>query len=197
MDSGNWWWTGRPGVLRFMVSQRAAHNWLTELNWKKNPKLQFSPILFIVLISVQFSRSVIADSLRPMDFSTPSFHVQPIPRASSNSCPLSRWCHPTILSSVVPFSSCLKSFPASGSFPVNQVFTSGGQSFGASISKSFLPMNIQDWFPLGLTGLISLLSKDSQESFFSNTTVQKHQFFSPQLSLWSSSHIHTWLLEKP
>ena len=148
--------------------------------------------------SFQFSCSVVSDSLQPLGLQHARLPCpSPSPGVCSSSCPLSQWCHPTILSSVVPFSSCLKSFPASGSFPVNQVFTSGGQSFGASISKSFLPMNIQDWFPLGLTGLISLLSKDSQESFFSNTTVQKHQFFSPQLSLWSSSHIHTWLLEKP
>ena len=113
----------------------------------------------------------------------------------SNSCPLSRWCHPTISSSVVPFSSCLQSFPASGSFPVSQFFTTGGQSIGASASASVLPMN-EDWFPLGLTGLISLQSKGLSR-VFSNTTVQKHQFFGPQLSLWSNFHIHTRPLEKP
>ena len=106
---------------------------------------------------------------------------------------ISRWCHPTISSSVVPFSSCLQSFPASGSFPMSWLFTSGGQSIGAS--ASVLPMNIQGWFPLGLTGLISLLSKGCSR-VFSNTTVWKHQFFSSQSSLGSNSHIHTWLLEK-
>ena len=107
------------------------------------------------------------------------------PWACSNSCPLNRRCHPTISSSVVPFSSCLQSFPASGSFPMSQFFTSGGQSIGASASASVLPMNIQDWSPLGWTGLISLQSKGLSR-VFSNTTVQKHQFFSAQLSLWSN-----------
>ena len=117
-----------------------------------------------------------------------------IPRDCSNSCPLSQWCHPTISSSVVHFSSCLQSFSTSGSFPVSQFFASGGQSIGAS--ASVLPMNIQVWSPLGLTGLISLLSKGLSR-VFSNITIKKHQFFGSQLSLWSNSHIHTWLLEKP
>ena len=101
----------------------------------------------------------------------------PTPKACSNSCPSCWWCHPTISSSVIPFSSCLQSFPALGSFPMSQFFTSGGQSIGASASGSVLPMNIQDWFPLGWTGWISLLSKGLSR-VFSNTTVQKHQFFS-------------------
>ena len=104
--------------------------------------------------------------------------------------------HPTMLSSVIPFSSCILSFPASESFPVSQFFASGGQSIGISPSASVLPVNIQDWFPLGLSGWISLLSQGLSR-VFSNTTVQKHQFFGAQLSLWSSSHIHTWLMEKP
>ena len=120
----------------------------------------------------------------------------PTPRVYSNSCPLSQWCHPTISSFVVPFSFCLQSFPASGSFQRSQFFASGGQSIGASASASVLKMNTQDWFPLGWTGWISLQSKGLPR-VFSNTTVQKHQFFSTQLSLWSNSHIHTWLLEKP
>ena len=120
----------------------------------------------------------------------------PTPRIYSNSCPLRWWCHPTISSSVVPFSSCLQSFPASGSFPMSQFFTSGGQSIAVSTSASLLPMNIQDWFPLWLTSWISLQSKGLSR-VFSNTTVQKHQFFSTQPSLWSNSHIHTWLLETP
>ena len=112
----------------------------------------------------------------------------PCPRACSNSCPLSRWCHPTISSFVVPFSSCLQSFPASGSFLMSQLFASSVQSIGASTSASVLPMNNQDWFPLGLTDLISLQSKGLSR-VFSNTRAQKHQFFSAQPSLWSSSHI--------
>ena len=110
------------------------------------------------------------------------------------SCPSSWWCHRTISSSVIPFSSCLQSFPVSGTFPVSQFFSSGGQMIGVSASASVLPLNIQDWFPLGWTGWISLLSK-SPSRVFSNTTVQKHQFFSAHLSWQSNSHIHTWLLE--
>ena len=120
----------------------------------------------------------------------------PTPRAYSNSCPSSRWCHPTISSSVIPFSSCAQSFPASGSFPMSQFFASGGQVIGASASVTVLPMNSRDWFPLGLTGLISFQSQ-ALWRVFSNTTVQKHQFFSAQISLWLNSHIHTWQLEKP
>ena len=113
----------------------------------------------------------------------------PAPRVCSDSCPLSWWCHPTILSSVIPFS-CPQCFSASGSFPVSWFFASGGQSTGVSASASVLPMNIQDWFPLGLTGLISLQSKRLSR-VFSSTTVQKHQFFGAQPSLWSNSDIHT------
>ena len=117
------------------------------------------------------------------------------PRACSNSCPLSQWCHLTISSSATCFS-CPQSFPASGSFPMSQFFTLGGQNIGPSASASVLPMNIQGWFPLGLTGLISLPSKGLSRVFFS-TTVRKHQFFGTQPSLRFNSHIHTWLLEKP
>ena len=147
--------------------------------------------------SVQFSCSVMSDSLRPHGLQhsrTPC--PSPTPRACSNSCPLNRWCYPTISSSVIPFASCLQSFPASGSFPVSQFLTSGGKRIGASASASVLPMNIQDWFPLGWTGWISLQSKGLSR-IFSNTTVQKHQFFGVQLSSQSNSHIHTWPLEKP
>ena len=119
----------------------------------------------------------------------------PMPRACSNSCPPSQWCHPAMSSSVIPFSSRRQSFPASGSFPMNQFFASGDQSIGVSASISVLPMNNQDLFPLGLTDLI--LQAKGVSRVFSNTTVQKHQFFSAQLSLQSNSHIHTWLLEKP
>ena len=120
----------------------------------------------------------------------------PTPRNHSNSCPSSQWCHPNISSSVVPFSSCLQSFPASGSFPVSQFFSSGDRSIGVSASASVLPMNIQDLFPLEWTCWISLQSKGLWR-VFSNTTVQKYQFFSTQLSSQSNSHIHTQPLEKP
>ena len=148
-------------------------------------------------VLVQFSHSVMSDSSWPHELQ----HVRlpcpsSTPRACSNSCPSSRWCHPTISSSVIPFSSCLQSFPTSGSLPMSQFFTSDGQSIGVSASASVLPMNIQDWFLLGWTDWISLLSKGLSR-VFSNTTVQKHQFFHAQVSLWSDSHMHTWPLEKP
>ena len=131
----------------------------------------------------QFSRSVVSDSLWPhgLQHTRPPC-PSPTPRVYSNSGPLSQWCHPTISSSVVPFSSHLQSFPASGSFQMNQLFVSSGQSIGASASTSVLPMNIQDWFPLKWTGWISLQSKGLSRGF-SNTKVQKHQFFGIQLSL--------------
>ena len=148
-------------------------------------------------LSVQFSHSVMSDSLWPHE----SHHARPpcpspTPRVHSNPCPLSSWCHPTISSSVVPFSSCPQSFPASGPFQMSQLFTSGGQSIGVSASKSVLPMNTQDWPPSGWTSWISLQSKGLSK-VFSNTTVQKHQFFGTQLSSQSNFHIHTWPLEKP
>ena len=133
-------------------------------------------------LSVQFSRSAVSESLQPHGLQyTRLPRPSSTPRASSNSCPLSQWCHPTISSSVIPFSR-LQSFPASGSFQMSQFFTSGGQSIGVSASASVLPMNIQDWFPIGLTGWFSLQSKGLSR-VFSNTTVQKHQFFGTQLSL--------------
>ena len=119
----------------------------------------------------------------------------PTPGACSNSCPSCQWCHPTISSSVTLFSSCPQSIPASGSFPMSRFFTSGGQSIRISASTSILSMNIQDW-SLEWTGWISLQFKGLSR-VFSNTAVQKHQFFSAQLSLWSNSHIHIWQLEKP
>ena len=133
--------------------------------------------------SVQSSHSGVSNSLWPHE----SQHARPpcpspTPRVHSNSCPSSWWCHPAIFSSVVPFSSCLQSFPASGSFPMSQFFPWGGQSIGVSASASVPPMNIQDWFPLGWTGWISLQSKGLSR-VFSNTAVQKHQFFHAQLSL--------------
>ena len=151
----------------------------------------------VTFSSVQFSHSVVSNPLWPHE----SQHVRPpcpspTPRVHLNSCPSSRWCYPVISSSVISFSSCPQSLPASGSFPISQFFASSGQSFGASASASVLPMNIQDWFPLEWTGWISLLSKGLSR-IFSNTAVQKHLFFSAQLSLWSTCHIHTWLLQKP
>ena len=151
--------------------------------------------LYICLLLL-FSHSVTSSSLWPHGLqhtmlSCPS----PSPRACSNSCPLSRWCHPTISSSVVPFSSCLQSFPGSGFFLMNQLFASGGQSIWVSALASVLPINIQDWFPSGLTYLI--LQFKGLSRVFSNTTVQRHQFFSAQPSSWSNYHIHTWLLENP
>ena len=147
--------------------------------------------------SVQFSHSVVFNFLRPHGLEHTRLSCSsPTPRACSNSCPSSQWCHPTISFSVTPFSSCPQSILGSGSFPMSQVFASGGQSIGASASASVLPMNIQDWFSLGLTIWISLQSKRLSR-VFSNTTVQKHQFFDTQISLWFNSHIHTWLLEKP
>ena len=139
-----------------------------------------------------FSHSVMSDSLQPHELQhTMLPSPSPSPGACPSSCPSSRWYHPTTSSSVVPFS-CLQSFPASESFLMSQLFTTGGQSIGASASASVFTMNIQDWLPLGLTGLIS----KGLSRVFSNTTVQKPQFFSAHPSLWSNSHIHTWLLEK-
>ena len=133
--------------------------------------------------SLQFSSSVVSDSLQPHELK----HARPpcpspTPGVHQNPCPLTWWCHPTISSSVAPFSTCPQSFPASGSFQMSQFFTSDGQSIGVSASASVLPVNIQDWFSSGWTGWISLQSKGLSR-VFSNTTVQKHQFFGAQLSL--------------
>ena len=151
----------------------------------------------IHISSVQFSHSVMSDSLWPHE----SQHAgppcpSPTPGVHSNLHTSSRWCHPAISSSVIPFSSCPQSLPASGSFPMSQLFPWGGQSTGVSASTSVLPMNTQDWSPLGWTGWSSLESKGLSR-VSSNTTVQKHQFFNAQLSSQSNSHIHTWPLEKP
>ena len=147
--------------------------------------------------SVQFSHLVMSDSLQPHGLQ----HARlPYPslslRVCLNSCPLSQWCHPTISSPGIPFSSCPQSFPGSRSFQMSQLFTSGGQNIGVSASTSVLPKNTQDWSPLGWTGWVSMQSKGLSR-VFSNTTVQKHQFLGTQLSLYSNSHIHTWPLEKP
>ena len=145
----------------------------------------------------QFSCSVVFESLQPHE----SQHTRPpcpspTPRIYSNSCPSSRWCHPAILSSVIPFSSCPQSLPASGSFSMSQFFAWGGQRIGVSASTLVLPMNTQHWSPLGWTGWISLQSKGLSR-VFSNNTVQKHQFFGVHISSQSNSHTHIWPLEKP
>ena len=154
-------------------------------------------MLNIISHSVQFSRSVVSNSLRPHE----SQHARPpcpspSPGVHSDSRPSSQWCHPAISSSVVPFSSCSQSLPASESFPMSQLFAWGGQSTGVSASVSFPPKNTQDRSPSEWTGWISLQSKGLSR-VFSNTTVQKHQFFSVQPSSQSNSHIHMWPLEKP
>ena len=157
----------------------------TQLHIKKKKKthLRYEIVQKVSYVSVQFSHSVMFDSLWPHGLQ----HVRlpcpsPTPGVYSNSCPLSWWCHPTVSSSVIPFSSRHQSFPASGSFQMSQLFASGGQIIGVSASASVLPMNIQDWFSLGWTGWISLMS-NRLSRVFSNTTVQKHQFFGVQLSL--------------
>ena len=166
--------------------------------------MTYVQIIFILLNygpkvqdSVQFSCSVVSGSLQPHE----SQHARPpcpspTPGVHSDSCPSSWWCHPAISSSVICFSSCLQSLPASESFPVSQLFTWGGQSTGVSALASFLPKKFQGWSPSEWTGWISLQSKGLSR-VFSNTTVQKHQFFSTQPSSQSNSHIHTWPQEKP
>ena len=157
------------------------------------PKLSFNP----AFSSVQFSHSIVSDSLWPHEpqHARPPW-PSPTPGVHSNWRPSSQWCHPAISSSVVPFSSCPQSLPASESFPMSQLFALGVQSTGASALASFLPKKSQGWSPSEWTGWISLQAKGLPR-VFSNTTIQKYQFFGTQLSLWSNSHIHTWLLEKP
>ena len=153
--------------------------------------------LFRHFSSVQFSCSVVSDSLRPHELQhTRPPCPSPTPRVHSDSCPLSWWCHPAISSSVVPFSSCTQYLPASESFPMSQLFTSGGQCIGVSALALVLPKNTQDWSQLGWTSWISLQYKGLSR-VLSNTTVQMYQFFGAQLSSQSNSHIHAWPLEKP
>ena len=199
VDSGCWWWTGRPGVLQFMGSQSQtrlsdwtelspfwidflfgvrwvqfhssafffhsvfpideswSHNQntivdLANSKWHMNPNAQYSTIYSSQ--ASKFSCLVVSNFLWPHGLQHARFlYPSPTPRACSNSCPSNRWCHPTISSSVIPFSSCLQSYPASGSFPISQFFASSGQPIGVSTSASVLPMNIQDWVPLGLTSI--------------------------------------------
>ena len=205
------------GLWRFKVTKSCPWGPMPDSPWKDTPVLEligcrgFSFCLELPRAGARAPPAEIPQALQfssvaqscptlcdPKDCSTPGFsaHHQLPELAQTHAHQSSRWCHPTISSSVVPFSFCLQSFPASGSFSMSQFFASGGPSIGVSASTAVLPMNIQDWFPLGLTGLISLQSKGLSR-VVSNTTVQKHQFFGSQLSLWSSSHIHTWLLETP
>ena len=178
-------WDNIKILFQFMVYGFLKIGFLHVRQWRKDPLQTFS--------SVKFSRSVVSDSWWLHGHARLPC-LSPTPRVCSNSSPLSWWCHPTISSSGVPFS-CLQSFPVSGSFQMSQLFVSGGQSVGVSALASVLPVNIQDWSPLGWTGWISLQPKGLSKVFF-NTTAQKHQFFGAQFSLWSNSHIHTWLLEK-
>ena len=154
-------------------------------------------IIWVFLCSVQFSRSVVSDSLRlhKWQHSRPPC-LSPTPRVYPDSCSSSRWCHPAILSSVVPFSSCPQSLPASRYFPMSQLFAMRWSKYWSFASASFLPMNTQDWSPLGWTDWISFQSKGLSR-VFANTTVQKHQVFGPQLSSQSNSYIHTWPLGQP
>ena len=196
---GHCWWS----FPRFIISVGVAKEWWLSslfpsafIDWNASIKQTFfsSTIKFS---SGQFSRSVVSNSQqphKPQDSRPPC--PSPTPRVYPNPCLLSRWCHPTISSSVMPFSSCPQSFPASGSFPMSQLFTLGDWSVRVSASASVLPMNTQNWSPLRWTGWISLQSK-GLSIVFSNTTDQKHQFFSGQLSSRTNSHIHTWPLEKP
>ena len=189
------WESWEPLVQGCQGENRVLILWHFLPNWLVNFLLNIAFLRFLVS-RLLFSRSVVSNSLRPFELQ----HARlPCPSPSSgscsNSCPLSQWCHPTISSSVILFSFCLLSFPASVSFPMSWLFASGGQSTTASALPSVLPMNIWGWFPLRLTGLISLQSKGLSR-VFSNTTVQKHQFFDIQSSLWPNSHIHTQLLEK-
>ena len=162
-------------------------------DWKETGPEHEKPWIPFLL----FSLSVLSDSLWPHGLQCARLPWPSVfPSVCSNSCPLRWWCQPTISSSVAPLFSCPQSFPTSGSFPVSWLFTSGGQSIRASASAISLSSEYSGWFPLGLIGLISLLSKGLSR-VFSSTTVRKHPFFSPQSSLWSNSHIHAWLWEKP
>ena len=176
--------------MKFLLKQLLhSHFW-----WLVLTDLLFFSIYSQYISFVTFSS--VQSLSRVWLLATPWIAARQAPGVYSNSCPLSQWCHPAISSSVVPFFSCPQSLPASGSFPMSQLFTWGGQSIGVSASASVLPLNTQDWSPSGWTGWISLQSKGLSRAF-SNTTVQKHQFFGAQLSSQSNSHIHTWPLEKP
>ena len=202
LSEGGGWEANVNLLLAVILSQWKANTERDASSKKQgeiitNDWMQLIAFDLLHLSSVQFSRSVMSDSLRPHE----SRHARPpcssqTPGVYSNSCTSSWRCHPAISSSVVPFFSCPQSLPASVSFPMSQLFAWGAQTIGVSASASVLPMNIQDWFPLGRTGWISLQSKGLSR-VVSNTIVQKQQFFGAQLSSQSNSHIHTWPLEKP
>jgi len=189
---------GFPALHRLPEFTQINVHWVSNAIQPSHPlPPPYLPALSLTqFTSAQFSHSVVSDSLWPhvLQHARPPC-PSPTPRVYSNSCPLRWWCHPTISSSVVPFSYCLQSYPAPGFFPVSQLIASGGQRIGVLASVSVLPMNIRGWFLLGLTGLISLSKGLSR--VFSSTIIQKHQFFAAQPSLWFSSHFRTWLLEKP
>ena len=181
-------WLEEPQQL--MGSQRVRHDWVTNtsfnIDWNKHH--QFSSVQSLSRVWL-FATPWIAARQASLSITTNS-------RVHSDSHPSSRWCHPAISSSVIPFSSCPQSLPASESFPISQLFTWGCRSIGVSVLASVLPKNTQNWSPLEWTDWISLQSK-GRSRVFSSTTVQKHQFFDTQLSSQSNSHIHTWPLEKP
>ena len=184
-------------LFLWIVSDPQSHNECPH-NILSNAACVILTTLNLFGVTLLFSFSVVSNSLQLHGLQHSRLPCPPLSHGvCSNSYPFSRWCHPTISSSVVLFSSCLQSFPASGSFLMSRLCASSGQSTraSASASASVLLMNIQDWFPSGLTGLISLQTKGFSR-VFSNTTAQKHQFFDSQPSLLSNSHIHTWLLEK-
>ena len=181
-----------PGSSVHRILQARILEWVS-ISFSKDGKwiMSLREGAFCVTVSL----SVVPDSLQPYGVQHTRLPCpSPTPRACSNSHPSSQWCHPAISSSVIPFSSCPQSLAASEYFPMSQVFVWGGQSTGVSALASFLPKNTQDWSPSEWTGWISLKSKELSR-VFSNTTVQKHQFFGPQLSSQSNSHIHTWPLE--
>ena len=198
VNSGSWWWTGKPGMLQSMGSQRVERlNWRLIITSCFSPKhMEQNPITAIPWIWVLITYQTKETSRNSEQWSGCLLKTRPRSQSSTLTSNFYFDANPIISSSIIPFCSCLQYFPAWRSFPMSRLFTSGGQSIGASASASVLPMNIQDWFPLGLTDLISLLSKGLSR-VFSNTTVQQHQFFGAQPSLWSKSFTHTWLLEKP
>ena len=188
------WFTYRIlSQIGFSRSRYWGGLWCAEIYYRIQIQCKEAGQITKQISSVQFSHPVVmSDSLPPHGLQHARLsHPSPTPGTCSNPRTSSWWCHQTISSSVVPFS-CLRFFPASRTFPMSQFFTSGGQRIGASASASVLPVNIQDWFPLGLSSLISLQSKGLSR-VFSKSTVEKYKFFSAQLSLWSYCQIHTWL----
>ena len=192
MERGAWWVTVHRGANSWirLTKHTGTHSlclWAVAGRWQRKQTY------FVIVQLLSCVRLFVTSWTAARTAAWTSWTADPCPslssRVCSNSCALSQWCHPTILSSVTPFSSCPQFSPASGSFPVSWLFISGSQSIGASASASVLPMNIQDWFSLELSGLISLQFKGPSR-VFSSTTIQKHQF------LASNSLIHTWLLEK-